>query len=407
MAAPYAIAFFFCLPVFVIYVLTPGSRFESWYGAPKLLSGTELHALYFGMLLLLFGVSAYASSRGGASERPYALAYSRSVPTWYLRAVLLLALFAYVLWFGVAVYRAGGISDLLSVYLVRPFYTKQVLLRTLPGVTTLTQLAVAGVPLALCYGKLKRTDRAIVLAVLLFAVARAFLHSERLALIELGVPVAYLLLSSRRTTWRRAVRGIVVFACVIIVFFVVSESRRSLVFVQVESVVDVVSVGTLRLLGYYLTSVNNALFLFSRSGFAAPFFYTFQSIWRFPGIGISYSRVTGVDGVWMPELLAQNGMNPEFNTPTAIGSWMVDFGAWGVPIVVLAFGLLSGVLYRHATHSKFIASLYSVWLVGLLELLLVDYFTNVRLFPAYMVFCGALFLLAPPKCATNGERVEQ
>ena len=56
-------------------------------------------------------------------------------------------------------------------------------------------------------------------------------------------------------------------------------------------------------------------------------------------------------------------------------------------------GVVSGALYRRSETSAFHRALYAVWLVGLFEFMRILYFTNTRVFPAYLVFAAAYLVL--------------
>ena len=100
----------------------------------------------------------------------------------------------------------------------------------------------------------------------------------------------------------------------------------------------------------------------------------------------------------------QQGLNPEFNTGTAIGSWVSDFGIVGAPVVVLFFGMISGILHRLSPWNGFVASLYAVWTVGLLEFMRIPYFTGTRMFPAFLFFAGALVIARAVTKSVNSEQ---
>jgi hypothetical protein len=111
-------------------------------------------------------------------------------------------------------------------------------LRTIPGVTTLTQLSVAAAPLVIAFGPLRRRDMvALVSSIFVLALIRSFIFSERLALLELVVPVAYLAIGRR----------IVLVPRTVLVANNVSATKV-----------------TARFFGYYLTSENNALVVADR-----------------------------------------------------------------------------------------------------------------------------------------------
>lgn len=403
LASPFVLTFAIYIPTFSIYLIMSPTLFEAWYNAPKVLS-SPWQTIYFFSILLVFGIGGYL----GSHLLPKAKSRQRTsvgiVPRWYLRGGMVVAMFAYLVWFALGIKRAGGIGSLFSIYLIKPFYVKSVILKTAPGITTLTQVAVAAIPLLICYHRLARVDLVLIGVILLFGILRAFVFSERLAILELAVPVAFLMLSLKRFSWVKAFYYIVIFIILAISLFIISESFRSFAHKEWSSIEALFRAGTVRFLGYYMTSVNNALFFINNYAFASPLYFAFQAIWRFPGLRGVYTSLTGSKPIHAPQVLYYYGMNPEFNTATTIGSWVVDFGLLGTFIVALFFGFFSGALYRLASQNRFIAALYSVWLVGLLEFMRISYFTSTRLFPAYLFFTGGL-LLAPRVKQTGSKRL--
>jgi oligosaccharide repeat unit polymerase len=361
----------------------------AWYREPKVSSEPWL-MVYFGSILILFGVGGYIGSHLLPNAKSWQGSAGVLVPRWYIRGGMIVALLAYLVWFIKGIQQIKSLEEIFSLYLRNPFYVKEVILKTIPGITTLTQTAVAAIPLMICCNRPKRFDYLLIGIILLLAATRSFLFSERLALLELLIPVIFLKVSARQIKWKKALAYIMIFFMLVVSFFILNESRRSFVYRGGSSAGNLCKMGVVRFLGYYMTSINNCLFLAQNFDFAAPLYYTFSAVWRFPGFRGLYTEFTGIEPIYLPQILYRHGMNPEFNTITTIGSWINDFGLIGTPIVASFFGFLSGVLYRLASQNKFIAALYSVWLVGLLEFMRIYYFTNTRLFPAYVFFMSAL-----------------
>lgn len=393
LTSPYIITVWMYLPIFLIYLIISPTLFKAWYNEPKVLSNFW-QAAYFLSIIILFGIGGYLGSHLLPRTKSRQRVSAALVPRWYTRSGIIVSIVAYLIWFGLGIRRAGGIEKIFSFYLINPSYVKSVLLRTVPGITTFTQIAVAAIPLMICYGRLARIDHMLIGTVFLLATLRAFLFSERLALLELLVPVSFLILSARKIKWGKALRYLLVFIVFVLTFFILNESRRSFVYKGWNSIGDLAEAGSIRFLGYYVTSVNNALFFADKFAFATPLYNTLQFIWRFPGLQDVYVKFAEIHPIHAPELLYQYGMNPEFNTATAIGAWIIGFGLFGAFIVTFFFAFFSGVLYRLASRNKFAAALYSVWLVGLLEFMRIEYFTTTRLSPAYLFFVGALLLIS-------------
>ena len=312
---------------------------------------------------------------------------------------------AYVLWFARGILRAGGITTLFETWRRDPEHVKGELLATLPGVTTLTQLAVAAIPLAIAF-KLVRPGSAIrVLVVVVFALAvvRTALFSERLALIELLLPLAFLIAAPRKVTVPRIALYALAFLLAAITFFAATELRRSYAYTSDFSA----SRATTRFFGYYLTSVNNGMAVVDEYPARTPFYWSGEFLWRLPVVGdlrvehlpgigtvnLRYADAFGIDpeSFWFQASAAQ-GLDYEFNVFTAPGYLAADFG-WAALVAIFVLGLISGRLYARTAESAFHRALYGVWLVGLFEFMRILYFTNTRIFPAYLVFLAAYLVL--------------
>lgn len=391
LSSPHLLTIMSYLPIFAIYLLMPYDLFYISYNALKVSNPWSI--TYYAFLLVLFGLGGFIGSHLVSNTNCMSIKYSGVVvPRWYVRSGLVAALFAYVVWFSLGVLRANGVRNLISMWFVDPFYVKSVLLETVPGITTLTQVAVAAVPVMICCVRVNRCDYVLSGLVFLLAIIRAFLFGERLALLELLVPILYIKLITRKISWRSALAGILFFIIFVAGFFILTEVRRSFVYTGSDSVKYLIQTGTVRFLGYYMTSINNGIFFIQHYAFAAPLYNTFVSLWRFPGLHNLYNLFTCLDVIDVGNVLYKFGLNPEFNTLTYVAYWVIDFGLCGALIVSFFFGFLSGIFYKLASQNSLSTALYSIWLVGLLEFMRICYFTSTRLFPAYIFFIGALIL---------------
>jgi oligosaccharide repeat unit polymerase len=411
--SPLTLVVFLYTPLLALYVLSSPAVFALDFDSRKTLSWTGL--AFFALSILLFAAGAKAGGgrrsvahAGGPPEPietdalPRATRRSLAV---LLEAALLLSVGAYLLWFGLGVVRAGGIGNFLEIWRTDPHLVKKVILVTLPGVTTLTQLAVAAIPLAIAYGFVRRGSviRMLVVLIAILAVLRTIFFSERLAFIELAVPIAFLLLAPRRVTVPRVVLYVVSFVLAAMVFFSITELRRTYVYTHNFSP----DRSATRFFGYYLTSVNNGMAVIDHYPASTPFASTGEFLWRFPGlrdlrvddfagagtVTLRYPDLFGVepDSFW-PQAFSDQGLSYEFNVFTAPGFLAADFG-WAALLVVLLLGYVSGRLYRRTPSSPFHRALYAVWLVGMFEFMRILYFTSTRVFPAYLLFAAVYLVL--------------
>lgn len=390
LASPYCFTFLLYIPIFVLYIFMPSNFFYTSYNAEKI--SDSWYIMYYGVLLIVFGIGGYIGSnlRYDINSK---LAESTKIviPRWYIRGGMLISLLAYILWFILGIYRSDGIKNLIMFWLCDPFYVKSRLLKTVPGVTTLTQVAVAAIPIMICCQRASHFDYFLSMTILTLATIRSFIFGERLALLELLIPIIFLKMSNKELKWKHVLILLLSFLIFIIIFFIVAESRRSFLYRHVNDGLSLFIQGIIRFIGYYMTSINNGIFFMKYYAYASPLYSVFSSLWHFPGLNNIYTVVTGLVPIDFNNILTQH-LNPEFNTFTAIGQWAMDFGLFGVFIYTFLFGFLSGILHNLTFRNKLVRALYSIWLVGLMEFMRISYFTSTRLFPAYLFFIGAILL---------------
>jgi oligosaccharide repeat unit polymerase len=399
--SPVTIALGLYVPLLLLFLVTRSSVFESEFGVVKSTSSSGLAYLALSLLVFLFG--AIAGLR--TNLRPARRAVFAAEPDEHFRdrlargltVALLASITAYLIWFGSGVARAGGLSAFVEEWTRDPENLKAEILKTIPGVTTLTQLSVAAIPLVIAFGlRRRRGMMPLIGTVFVLAVIRSFIFSERLALLELVVPVVYLALGKRVVLVPKAVMVAVASGLAVLVLFTATEARRSFVYTNNFSLTHV----TARFFGYYLTSENNALVVVDRYPGATPFAYTGAMLWQFPFVDhlrVDNAPVVGTVSlryqdlfhkdltVFWPEAFQENGLSYQYNVFTTPGFLAADFG-WAGLGGVLLLGLYSGALYRRARAHPFHRALYAVWLVGLLEFMRIMYFFDTRALPAYVVF---------------------
>jgi hypothetical protein len=410
--SPLKLVLFLYVPLLLLYVGTGTQVFASDFGSVKALSWTGFS--YFGLAVLLFAAGAKIGADGTGRKavrgrprpgrRELTRDQRRSLAV-LLEAALLTSIGAYLLWFSLGVVRAGGPAKLIEAWRNDPHLVKDVYLATVPGITTLTQLAVAAIPLVLAFGLFRRGTVMPVLVVLVVALAlvRSFLFNERLALLEVLVPGIVVLAAPRRVTIPRIAAYAGIFVATVVTFFAVTELRRTYVYTHQFSV----SHATARFFGYYLTSVNNGMVVAERYRGQTPFYSTGGILWSFPVAGdlrvehlpsigtisLKYSDLFGVDPPeFWPSAFSREGLNYEFNTFSTPGYLAADL-AWLGLLAVFLLGLVSGRLYRWSSDDDLSLAFYAVWVVGLLEFMRILYFTNSRLLPAYIVFMGAFLVV--------------
>jgi hypothetical protein len=358
---------------------------------------------------------AQTGAVGGAEQRR---GWHETIPWQSVRhlfqASFWLCLAGYAIWIGAAISRGANPSELRHVFAGDKgalFLFQRDYLTTVGGITTLTE---CGIP-AMIFGCMLGNHfgfaavRKKLFLLLGLALVRAYLNSERFAVIELLVPFLVLLVNVRylasaavKPATRRLLRYAPVFALIgLPIIFTTFEYYRSWNNFYAESGdYTLVEFGISRLLGYYVTSFNNGAFLLTKARvlLAAPYF-TLRFLWTFP---IVSSLVHGIfphltfdsDSAFL-QLLENHGVNPEFNSADGVLSPLVDFGVPGGLLYWFAIGLVCGLLY-HLYKQRRPAGLclYPFIYLGLIETPLALYWSEGKAIPAYIMLAAGTLTLA-------------
>lgn len=266
---------------------------------------------------------------------------------------------------------------------------------TIPGVTTLTQVGVAyGIVATLLL--IHRVDRRTIwrlVTLLVVTVVRAFLLTERLALVELVVPALAVLAlrgcqstsARRRLLLRVAPLPLVV---LLVAGFAATEYSRSYTFFKTRTDDGLLLFSLKRLGGYYATAYNNGQVLLDHGEYPGRLPYTsLEAVWTAPGVEQLdlYDRLTGRDREQAYERLLGTYASPEFNNPGGLPAPFVDFGVGGGLVFLFGVGVVTGLGYRAFVEGRPGGLLlYPVVVTGLLELPRFLYWTLGRTVPTVL-----------------------
>ena len=395
-------------PVGALALLVPASL---WYASglgdetyrllwrsPKVLDGTTT---------ALAAAAALAFVAGAAVVR--ALARRRVVRPWPgLDAVLLQRLergSSVVFWltavgylaFAIAAAARGlSLSALVQSVVDQDNYGSEFReqLAPVPGVTTLTQcglayVAIAGILLVQRWDG--RTARRLGV-VLLLALVRSFVNTERLALLELLVPLVVVAAVAVRRRGPVVVRRGVVLAPVVLLPVVVAifgafEYSRSWQFFQGRTDQSFWGFVLARLAGYYATAYNNGAIRFEEGTYPGRLPYeSVQLLWDAPGISSLglYDRWSASTPLAAQDLLERFG-NPEFNNPGGLTVPLVDLGVVGGLVYLALAGVLVAVAYQAFVEGRLIGLLlYPIAATGVFELPRYVYWSQGRVLPAVL-----------------------
>jgi hypothetical protein len=257
------------------------------------------------------------------------------------------------------------------------------LIGTIPGVTTLTQFGIAAAVISavLLTRQFSRAELARLLTVLALALVRAYVLSERLAILELVGPVAVIFVAKLAVGARRGLVQLVplVALVVVVLTFGVFEYFRSWTYYRNHGGTSYTDFVLTRLAGYYSTALNNGHLQLQHMQWPGRLPYdTIEAFWVAPGIEKMdlYEKLSGhvpphTRGAADPlydAMLAHFG-NPEFNNGSGYVGPFLDYGTFGGLLTFLLIGIVAGLLYRGFRQgSPFGLLMYPVIFTGLLEI---------------------------------------
>ena len=383
--SPIAVSLIIGVASIVPTAMLTDSQFRSLWRSPKSITAHTL---------LLFGCGAAAIAFGALvalAAAPQIRSLSRPWPAFSDQTIVMLRKASIVLTTATVIGYAG-----FAVLIVRaginPFsfvsgYGQGIQVRdiigTIPGVTTLTQFGIAAVVVSalLLTREFSRAELARLLTVIGLALIRAFVLSERLAILELVVPVTVIFAARLAVGARRGLVQLIplVAAIFVVLTFGVFEYFRSWTYYRTHGGSSYTEFALTRFAGYYSTALNNGHLQLEHMDWPGRLPYdTVEAFWVAPGIEKMdlYEKLSGhvpphVRGAADPLYDAVLGHfgNPEFNNGSGYVSPFLDYGTFGGVLIFLLIGLVAGLLYRGFRQgSSFGLLMYPVFFTGLLEI---------------------------------------
>jgi hypothetical protein len=384
---------------------TSDLNFRLLYRAPKLLDdGLAVLFLIAGAALLLgmllagsYRPTRWADPWPGLDDRQLdVLQKSAGVCFW-------LTIVGYTAFAVAGIARGATPALLLQTLLTQDTFGGEVeeLFAPVTGITTLTQVGVAYVVLAgllWISGRRQVVWRRMALVVGL-AVVRGFFLTERLAIIEIAVPLLLLLAVQRQRLGDvRAALAPVAALPLLVVVFGLFEYSRSWTFFRDRTTATYPEFVLDRLAGYYATAYNNGAAQIQDGGFSGRLpYFVLEAFWTAPGVGSLglYDRLAGGSAVDAYAEVLEQRANPEFNNPCGLCSPLVDLGTSGGLLWLLVAGVLVGLCWSgFRTGAPWALVSYPVVFLGLLELPRYLYWTQGRLVPAAVALAIVAFLLS-------------
>lgn len=385
------------VPVTALALWLPADDYRAYWRTFRFVDWTVI-VLSLTALAGYLGGLAWAGQLSSADRRSAAVPptlpvlferYESRLMFW-CRVTLGLTVTGYVVWFGAAWQRGLSWAELTAVITRREnaiYALKDYYFQTIPGITTLTQFGMAFMTLAalLGLGGAWRRVRWSMALVLTLGLLRAYIVSERLAVIELILPPLVLLAFQRAERWkaRSQLRRVVINAApalapvALVLFFASAEFFRSWIAVAGATERTLLEFSALRLAGYYVTALNNSMYVL-RVCEASHLFpgLTLDWLYRFPLIGTTLGlegdlRALERNGNFS---ILQNGANPEFTNTGGLLAPLIDYGPVGGFLFWLVVGFGVGRAWNSLMRSQLTGMLlYPMMFIGLLEVVRIPY----------------------------------
>ncbi|MEV7572213.1 O-antigen polymerase [Pseudarthrobacter sp. NPDC089323] len=363
--------------------------FTTW-GVQKYIQGEYALLLTIGIIAFLAGliIPTLSVLRSGPSVIVLTSHQVVFLRTAY-RFLFTLTILGYLFWAISAVLQGISLADLASVVdrEEKAISELKASSRPIAGLTTLTQFG----PLTAALGAFLFRAGLLKLSflwVVPLALIRTLFYAERLALLEVLIPILIVVAVTtyRKNRWTWLLRlGPLIAAPFVWIVFASSEYFRSWVYYQTITTLSFPEWVTTRLLGYYVTGYNNsALMSMTSPGLEVPPYFSASLFWNAPGVD-AFAPHPGIGGAspesWWVSILELYG-NPEFNNTGSFLAVNGEIGTLGMILYWLVTGLVIGGVYVGLRRGSITASLaYSVFYIGILELPRFIYWTQGRAFP--------------------------
>ena len=387
---------FVTLPTLLLAWYIPDAQYREAWSTAKALTGATVGLLVFGCLVFIAASLIPQLVRNRVVDGPWPgfsparRALLLTASTW----LFWMTIVGYVVWIAAAFKNGLAPATLVDAVVHQNTYSGSIKdsFATIPGVTTFTQFGIAFVVVAtliMVHGRARRLPWQLAV-VMMLALFRAFFLTERLAILELIVPIIAIVAMSRASVARGWLRGLLQAAPLlllplVLVVFGAFEYSRSWVYFAARTGGNFADFAIERLAGYYVTAYNNGqlMMTFEHLPGRLPL-RTLDFLWTAPGVSQLnlYDRLSAPgSSTLFTDVLNQHG-NPEFNNSCGLCDPFVDWGnTWAIVLLAVA-GLLLGLAYRDFVNRRPIAiMIYPVFVTGLFELPRYLYWSQGRVIP--------------------------
>lgn len=414
-SAPHLFVVFYLIPMYSLLFALP-KVFGPNVVIVKFRIYFDWYYYFLGLAFLLtFAAWAAIFDRFSIGYRPRACLRYAIAPA-YLEFLAIATITAYAVWFHKLLLNPKLLLDIVTG-VAGAVYATRLETQTISGATTATQFGLAYVTMYLHArwinaATLPRRFQVYFYALLGCAAFRAFGWAERLALIEILVPIVILYLGHRARPQGRFVRLSVAAAPVIgivvlLVFFGVTEYFRSWSTYYRHQDVAYLDFVLSRVTSYYYTALNNGAALLDNVDWPNwGFEHVLQWLHRFPILVGPIFRFV-IEAKQDQNFLRSYG-DPEFNNLSGIFTVYHDLDIPGGLLFAALWGALMGFLYQGYRSARGIGVLlYPVTFIGVIEAMRILYLCSSRAFPALLAIAIGYALFAKPIRMTQDRQRTQ
>lgn len=262
-------------------------------------------------------------------------------------------------------------------------------LKTIPGVTTVTQLmsvAVVCLYTARIVGFKCTSQKWKIYFGLFITLIRAQVNHERLAIIEILLPLFVVwVLTNKHKIKLNSLMIYTLLAICFYLFFSINEFFRSWQYYRLKIDINFFSFTFHRLLDYYSTSLNNGvIYINYHAEISRVPIIGLDFVWNFPLFGpILFEHFQGNDPSlsWSRILRIVSGTD-EFNNLHVYPSLYADFGVFGMVLTIFILSVCYSSAYYKIVNGdyRYIVG-YSILTIGIIELPREFWFGSGRAFP--------------------------
>lgn len=276
------------------------------------------------------------------------------------------------------------------------------------GVTSFTEIAMLVIPLGvyLCMNETNKKSRnrylRQIVSLIIISLIRSILFSERIALLEVLVP---LIISFLAFTKEKKIRMLIIFGPVIggiclVLLFGIMEYYRSWMHYYINVYDSYATFIQNRLLGYYYNAINTECLILEKFNSIGIPYYSLTWVWKLPGMGNLLNALYGGDFQQAYGQLLFTYSNPDYTNCGGLLTFYKDFGYFFC-LFQFFFGYVVGRLYKWFIKGGILSIVvYSFVFVGLLELPRYFFFGNTRCLAVYV---GILILII---CAKRERKLK-